>query len=412
MDTNDIHINLPSSKSISNRWLLVNYLCGNSFRLIALSDSDDTQLLRALLYQLYEKKSNTFYCNNAGTVARFITALLAVTPGSYLVTGDERLRQRPIAPLVDALCNMGLSVEYNQEEGFFPLFIKGGLPTRKMVTICPTLSSQFVSALMLIAPSLPNGLTLTLSGKTTSKPYIDLTAHILRSVGVEVKQSRTGGVISVGTFPESLPLRSNVYIEKDWTSASYFYLMATLIPGRRIRLVGLSRDSVQGDSVVEEIFAKLGVKTLEVRSPYRKVSRSLCIIASGKIESRIFISLRNYPDLMPAVAVACAALGVSAYIRGVENLRHKESDRIHAVATELSAMGASIQVLDKELRIRKSVLKPVGHVKTYGDHRIAMAFAPLKLRFPDLVIENPDVVSKSFPDFWNQFNAVLNDGIR
>lgn len=409
MDTNDIHITLPSSKSISNRWLLLNYLCGNSYRLSALSDSDDTQLLRTLLHQLYENRSNTFYCNNAGTVARFITALLAVTPGTYLVTGDERLCQRPIAPLVDALRQMGLSVDYHHKEGFFPLFIKGGVPLRKMVTVCPTLSSQFVSALMLIAPSLPNGLTLTLSGKTTSRPYIDMTAHILRSVGVEVKQSKTGGIISVGAFPISLPLRGSVCIEKDWSSASYFYLMAVLAPGKRIRLVGLSRESVQGDAVVEKIFAKLGVKTLEVRSPYRRESRSLRIVASGKPESRLFISLRNYPDLMPAVAVACAALGVSAYIRGVENLRLKESDRLHAIATELSSMGASVQVLDKELRIRKSVLKPVRPVYTYGDHRIAMAFASLKLIFPNLVIQDPDVVSKSFPDFWNQLNAVLQD---
>lgn len=408
MDTNDIHVILPGSKSISNRWLIVNHLCGNSFRLSSLSDSDDTKLLRRLLKQLSENKSNTFYCNNAGTVARFMTALLAITPGTFVLTGDERLKQRPIAPLVDALRQLGLNVNYNQEEGYFPLFIKGGEPNRKMVTVEPTLSSQFVSALMLVAPSLRSGLTLKMSGKTTSKPYIDMTAQILRNIGVEVKKTKTGGMLSVGAFPAKLPLREAICIEKDWSSASYFYEMAAFLPGTRIRLVGMSLDSVQGDAVVVDFFAKLGVKTTEVRSPYRRDSRSLRIVGEGKPESRVFFSLSNYPDLMPTIAVTCAALGVSAYLRGVENLRLKESDRLEAVATELSAMGVSVQVLEKEFRIKKSVLKPTRPVRTYGDHRIAMAFAPLKMLFPDLQIETPDVVSKSFPNFWEQFNAVLS----
>jgi 3-phosphoshikimate 1-carboxyvinyltransferase len=259
MKTNDIRISLPASKSMSNRWLMINHLTGSHFRINKLSTSGDTRLLRQLLTQLEEGSSDVFYCNNAGSVARFLMPLLAITPGHHTLTGDERLKQRPMAPLIEALRQMGLRVECVGEEGFLPVHIQGGIPTRRTVSVDPLLSSQFVSALLLIAPRMPEGISLTMTQRPTSRPYIEMTCDALRQAGIEVRRSSNGRTYYVQPF-SGRPRASVISIERDWSSASYFYTMALLRPDLRIRLLGLQLDSCQGDSATDAFFRQLGIR--------------------------------------------------------------------------------------------------------------------------------------------------------
>ena len=269
MNTNDIRINLPASKSMSNRWLMINHVIGSHFRIGKLSTSGDTRLLRQLLAQLDESLgkenngSDLYYCNNAGSVARFMMPLLAITPGHHVLSGDERLRQRPMAPIIDALRQMGLRVECTENEGFLPVHIQGGVPVRRTVSVDPLLSSQFVSALLLVAPCLPEGISLTMTQRPTSRPYIEMTADALRQAGVEVRRSSNGRTYYVQPL-QGKPKAAAITIERDWSSASYFYTMAMLRPDLRIRLLGLQLDSCQGDSAAAAFFRQLGVVSTEV----------------------------------------------------------------------------------------------------------------------------------------------------
>ncbi|MCR5445538.1 MAG: 3-phosphoshikimate 1-carboxyvinyltransferase [Bacteroidales bacterium] len=407
MNTNDIRINLPASKSMSNRWLMINHLMGSHFRIGKLSTSNDTKLLRRLLTQLEERSSDVFYCDNAGSVARFMMPLLAFSSGHYVLTGDERLCHRPMAPLIDALRQMGIRVECTEQEGFLPIQIQGGVPNKRTVSVDPLLSSQFVSALLLVAPKMPEGISLTMTQRPTSRPYIEMTCDALRQAGVEVRRSSNGRTYYVQPY-EGRPKPAAITIERDWSSASYFYTMALLRPELRIRLLGLQLDSCQGDNATDRFFRQLGVTSTEVRSPYRATGRSVTLQGGGEHPKSVQFNCIDCPDLVPTFAVAAAAAGVRAVLKGVSNIALKESDRREAITTELHRMGVTVISTDEELHIQPSVLKPKEMVRTYGDHRIAMAFAPLRLLFPDLKIENPDVVGKSFPEFWEEFDKVVN----
>ena len=406
MNTNDIRINLPASKSMSNRWLMINHLMGSHFRIGKLSTSGDTKLLRQLLTQLESGTSDVFYCDNAGSVARFMMPLLAISSGNYVLTGDERLCQRPMAPLIEALRQMGLRVECIEQEGFLPVRIQGGVPNKRTVSVNPLLSSQFVSALLLVAPRMPEGISLTMTQRPTSRPYIEMTCDALRQAGVEVRQSSNGRTYYVQAV-SGKPKPAAITIERDWSSASYFYTMALLRPDLRIRLLGLQLDSCQGDSATDRFFGLLGVRSTEVRSPYRSAGRSVTIQGGGEKAKTVQFNCLDCPDLVPTFAVAAAAAGQRTVLKGVSNIALKESDRREAITNELRRMGVTVNATDEELHIMPSKLKPDGMVRTYGDHRIAMAFAPLRLLFPDLQIENPDVVGKSFPEFWEEFDKVL-----
>lgn len=407
MNTNDIRINLPASKSMSNRWMVINHITGSRFRIGKPSTSGDTRLLRQLLTQLDEGKSDIFYCNNAGSVARFLMPLLAITPGHHILTGDPRLCQRPMAPIIESLRQMGLRVECSEKEGFLPVHIQGGIPTKRTVQVDPLLSSQFVSALLLVAPVLPEGISLTMTSRPTSRPYIEMTADILRQAGVNVRRSSNGRIYYVQPMTAKTKPTA-VVIERDWSSASYFYTMALLRPELRIRLLGLQLDSCQGDSAADAFFRMLGVRSTEVRSPYRAAGRSITLQGGFERGKTVQFNCLDCPDLVPTFAVAAAAAGVRATLKGVSNIALKESDRMYAITTELCRMGGKVNTTAEEMVIIPATLKPVEPVKTYGDHRIAMAFAPLRLVFPDLQIENPEVVDKSFPEFWDEFDKVLN----
>ena len=405
MKTNDIHISLPSSKSLSNRWLVLNHLLGRPFTLRNLSDSDDTALLQTLLGQLRRGSTHEFFCGNAGTVARFLLALLAITPGEWTVDGDERLRQRPMMPLIQALRSMGCPIRCHGQEGFLPLTVTGHTPTHKMVEIDPSDSSQFVSALLLIGPVLPQGLTLTLTDRPASRPYIDMTMTVIQNAGITTSVSANRRVYRVGTAAAAS--QSAVTIERDWSAAAYVYAAAALLPNHRLRMQGLALStSCQGDKVAAEIFSHLGVVTNEVRSPFRRDVKSITVEGTGNHDKTLEYNFIDCPDLLPPVLVTCAALGVKAKLKGVKNLSAKECDRIQVLTDELKKMGCRVSHTETEIRLSSTHLNPTKPVDVHNDHRIAMSFGVLTLIFPDLQILNPSSVTKSFPAFWEQMELI------
>lgn len=408
MRTNDLHIELPASKSLSNRWLVLNYLLKSPFILRNLSDADDTQLLADLLNQLRRGTSNLFYCRNAGTVARFMLAILATAEGNWRLTGDSRLKERPMAPLIECLRSMGCQIVCTENEGFLPLDITGHQPQYKMTEVDPTESSQYVSAMMLIGCTLPNGLTLTLTDRASSRPYIEMTSAVLTQAGIRTTVSPNRRVYRVDALLLGQRIAQQVVnIERDWSSASYIYAAAALLPGLRMRMQGLTyNNSCQGDKVVRDLFEMLGVETREVRSPYRSGVHSITVVGTGRRPNLFEYNFIDCPDLLPTVLVACAALGVKARLKGVKNLRIKESDRLAALQTELQKMGGRMTVTATEVVVHPSQLHPVEPVCAHNDHRIAMAFGVLSLVYPQIAIDNPDSVSKSYPAFWTQLSLI------
>ena len=384
---------------------MLNHLHGGCYQLHGLSTSDDVQTMRRLLSQLKKGDDHTYYCGAAATVARCMTALLAITPGVHLLTGDERLCQRPVTELVDALRGMGLDVSYDRQEGYLPLRIVGGKPRRKMAFVDPSRSSQFVTALMLVGPELEEGITVVLTHKAASRPYIEMTRQLLLSLGIAVEISPNGRNYMVEPR-SSTPQPRGITIEGDWTAASYFYAAAAILPGHRLRLRGIASPSLQGDSIVDELYRQFGVVSRPVKSPYHTRSNSITIVSSGQYARQLRFNFVDYPDLLPTVAVTCAALGVNAHLSGIANTRLKESDRVSVVAELLSDMGCRISISEKEMHILPSKLHPIDHIDPHNDHRIAMAFAPLLLRFPTMTIDHPEVVNKSFSTFWTQFDRL------
>ena len=372
MDTNDTRITLPASKSMSNRWLILNHLLGGKLHVSHLSSSNDTRLLRTLLQQLEKGIDHHFYCDNAGSVARFLMPLLAITNGEHILDGNQRLRQRPMGPLIDALLQMGLRIECLEEKGFLPVRIKGSIPTHRTISIDPTLSSQFVSALLMIAPRLENGMSITMTGRPTSRPYIEMTCDALRQIGVDVRRSSNGRSYYVQPFPTHTK-NISVTIERDWSSASYFYTMALMRPNLKMRLIGLQLQSCQGDSAAHEFFSQLGIESTEVRTPYRTSSRSITLRNTGEYKKQVQFNCIDCPDLVPTFAVAAAIAGVKATLKGVSNIALKESDRMLAITEELLSLGIHTEHNDNILTILPSTIVPTRPIHTYNDHRIAMA---------------------------------------
>lgn len=408
MKTNDLHIALPASKSLSNRWLILNYISNGNFVLRNLSTADDTVLLQALLTQLRHHSGNLFYCGNAGTVARFLLALLSVTPGEWTLTGDERLRQRPMAPLIQSLRSMGCQIRCTQEEGCLPVVINGYMPQYKMVELDPNASSQFVSALLLIGPLLPNGITVTLTDRAASRPYIDMTLRVLEQAGYPASVNAVNRVYRSAPMPPHARKQPRVInIERDWSSAAIIYAAAALLPGFRMRMQGLSlENSTQGDKITAELFRRLGVSTREMRNPYHQNARSIVVQRTTDPEPMFEHNFLDCPDLLPPVLVTCAALGVKARLKGVKNLRVKESDRLSALQEELSKMGGRMTITAHEVRLTPTPLHAVEGLCGHGDHRIAMSLAVLSLAYPGTTIDNPSLVSKSFPEFWAQLELI------
>ena len=400
---------MPSSKSISNRYLILQFLADETFGLENLSESDDTRLMQKLLKTIDRQDEDPddtteLNCQNAGAVIRFLTALLAFRAGTWILGSDNpRMKARPIGPLVDALRSMGIEIEYLEEEGFPPVRVVGkpdALQSQDyIVRVDAGQSSQFVSALMMVAPLFEHGLHIEMIGETkVSLPYIQMTARQMQNCGAVVVFIDGNNIFIDG----SLHAPAQTLIESDWTSASYLYGLLALSEGGSMELPLLFEDSVQGDRIVANWFEELGVETefLEDRVIIRK-NPDTPIDRSPKEYDFV-----HHPDLAQTMAVVCAALGIEVELTGIFGLKYKETDRIVALQNELTRIGARIESSETEnsnrLHIYPSELHPQTElIRTYRDHRMALSFAILAAKYEKVNIEDKDIVQKSFPDFWN-----------
>ena len=390
-------IMLPASKSISNRALIINALANGTHPLENLSDCDDTQvMLRALQAQPGE----TIDIMAAGTAMRFLTAYLSVTPGDRIITGTQRMKQRPIGILVDALRELGANIEYVEKEGFPPLRIQGTTLTKSHISLPGNISSQYISALLMIAPTLKNGLQVTLTGDIISRPYIDLTLQLMKDFGAQASWLNDHEL-----KVEPQPYRSTpYYIEGDWSAASYWHEIVALSKDATITLPSLFRKSYQGDSKMADQFALLGART-----SYKENGITILKPKMVDISQAIHVNLdfTNQPDLAQTFVVTCALQNITFRFTGLQTLKIKETDRIAALICEMKKLGYvlheaedSILYWDGERCERSGEA-----IDTYEDHRMAMAFAPACLVMDNICINNPQVVSKSYPRYWDDLRA-------
>jgi len=386
-------LRITGSKSESNRLLLLqaNY---SNVRIENLSNSDDTRVMQ----QALTSGDSLLDIHHAGTAMRFLTAYLAGKPGKEVtLTGSARMKQRPIQILVDALRQLGADISYLETPGCPPLKIYGSRLEGTEVTLPADISSQYISALLLIAPTLPQGLLLTLEGQIASLPYIKMTLGLLNRLGVQTEMK--GNRIRV--YPKREIPTQTLVVESDWSSASYYYsVIALAAAGSQIGLRSYRRDSLQGDSVLQRIYGELGV-----RSDF-KGDQLILTKEDTQPVSHLSLNLMEAPDLAQTLAVCCFGLGISCELTGLHTLKIKETDRLSALEVELTKLGARVAVSDHSLRLHTgSSLEAGKSVATYNDHRMAMAFAPLALR-TDLWIEDAGVVSKSYPGFWEDFRSL------
>jgi 3-phosphoshikimate 1-carboxyvinyltransferase len=381
---------LPRSKSISNRALIISAVSGGTVDPGELSEAADTLLMQQLLRQDREQTDPVLDAGNAGTVMRFLTAYLAATPGSRTLTGDERMQQRPIAPLVEALRGMGAAISYTGRQGFAPLHIEGRKLRGGTVTMDGGISSQFVSALMMIAPLLDGPLKIQLEGPVVSEPYIGMTASLMRIAGLDVQARLPLVKVPCHSYkPATLPP------EPDWSSAAPWYSMVALREDLELLIKDLDEDSLQGDRVLADHFRLLGVET-------EKAVDGLRVYRGTRPEPGRAISfdLRDCPDLAPSLIVTVAALGMEGHFSGLSTLPGKESDRLQALQAELGKAGIRCSVDSGSLSFIPQAMDLQHPVDPRGDHRIAMAFAPLAANGRPVTIMDPEVVEKSYPGFW------------
>ena len=385
--------NISGSKSESNRLLILKYIFKN-IKIENLSNSDDTIVLKNYL----ESNSNLIDVHHAGTAMRFLTAYLAIqNNNSFQITGSERMQNRPIKILVDALNILGADINYLDKIGYPPLKINGKMLLGGEISLSSEVSSQYISALMLIAPSLKNGLVISLEGSVTSRPYIEMTSSILNRVGI--KSSFKENKISIQSV--KLLEKSIQKVESDWSSLSYFYSIVALSKYSELNIGSYNINSIQGDKKLVEIYKNFGVQT----------SFSNDIITIKKIESKdlnksLKLDLSDTPDITQTIAVTCFGLGLSCDLNGLHTLKIKETDRLEALKVELTKMGAIVSITKDSFHLKKSSeIKSNITIETYNDHRMAMAFTPLAICKP-IIINNPDVVSKSFPDFWDHLKGM------
>lgn len=393
-------ISLNGSKSISNRLLIIEALCGEEFKIRNLSNAKDTETLFRLLRHPNEQIMDA---GDAGTTYRFLTAFLALQEEEQMLTGSKRMLERPIAVLVEALKALGAKIDYVGKEGYPPLQIReGNFDKEEMphINIPANVSSQYISALLLIAPSLPKGLRLQLEGQIVSAPYIEMTLELMAAFGIEYFRAGNSFMIDPQVY------QPHAYaVEADWSAASYFYAIAALFDGElELELDVLKSDSLQGDSVIAEIMQPLGVDTRFLEDG------RILLRKNGKPLPEFFeYDFTACPDLAQTIAVLVAGLEISAKLTGLQTLRIKETDRIEAMKTELEKLGAKVDVGEDWMEIKKGIGTKVSAktvIETYKDHRMAMAIAPLTLKLGKLKFDSKEVVNKSYPAFWTDLKKL------
>lgn len=386
-------INLPASKSISNRALILNALSLSASDIANLSDCDDTNVM----VEAFRSGNSLIDVKAAGTSMRFLTAFLAITPGEWIITGTERMKERPIHLLVDALISLGARIQYLGKIGYPPLKIKGTSLDGGEIFLSGDVSSQFISALLMIAPTMNKGLIIHLEGDIISVPYIKLTLGMMAQYGV--KTHWDGRTIKI--YPEEYKAIHYI-VESDWSAASYWYEMAALLDDSRIELKGLFRDSMQGDSKVSDLFLDLGVATEYTKD-------GVILTKTGRKTKKLFHNFVSEPDLAQTFAVTCCMMEIPFMFTGLQTLKIKETDRIEALKNELKKLGYLLydredSILEWDGERCEPEANPV--IKTYEDHRMAMAFAPAAIKLDHINIAEPKVVTKSYPHFWDDLKSV------
>ncbi len=391
-------INLPGSKSISNRILIIKALSGFDFLIQNLSDSDDTKHLKEAIenYSTY----SIINVGHAGTDMRFLTAFLSIKNGDYELTGSERLQQRPIKDLVDVLKTLGADIYYKNNEGFPPLQINGKQLQGGAVEISGKISSQFITALLLVAPYFTKGLELTIKDELVSKPYVHMTIELMKEFGASViwKDNK----IIVEPIPYTYHKKEFI-VEGDWSAASYYYSVVALSKiGTLLSIKGLFENSLQADDVCSNIYKNFGVKTTFN-------DNEIVISKNSKANTSLLeLDFIECPDITQTIVCSCIGLNVPFKFTGLQTLKVKETDRINALQNELQKFGCAIEITDNSIQWQKIKSEPFNNlsVATYHDHRMAMSFAPLCLLYENIIIENAEVVSKSYPLFWEDVKHI------
>ena len=391
-------IKITGSKSETNRLLLLQALFPN-ITLKNNSNSDDSEVMTTALANIQvPTNNNPIDIHHAGTAMRFLTAFFAIQNKKEVVlTGSSRMKERPIKILVEALNQLGAEITYEETIGFPPIRIKGKNLSKNKVSLPASVSSQYISALLLIAPKLENGLELTLEGEITSIPYIKMTLALLNEIGIKTAFEKN----KISIEPKNTIHNSQLTIESDWSSASYYYSVIALSEiGTQLQLSSYKQNSLQGDSVLAKIYTSFGVET------EFKDNSILLTKTNNKQQSNISFDLSNSPDIAQTIAVTCFGLGFRCHLTGLHTLKIKETDRLEALKAELSKLGATIAVTNDSLTLEHSKnINSNIKIATYQDHRMAMAFAPLALKV-GLIIEQAEVVSKSYPTFWDDFKTI------
>jgi len=386
---------LPGSKSVANRALIIHALSYSPYPIENLSESDDTRVME----QVFNSNTNVFDIGHAGTAMRFLTAFLAQIVGEWTITGSERMKQRPIGILVDALNKLGARIEYLENDGFPPLKIYGSHLKGCVLELDGSVSSQYISALLMIAPTLEGGLTLRLKNKITSRPYIEMTLKLMEQFGVTHVWKGNEIRIAEQTY-KARPFS----VEADWSGASYCYQMAVMAEELDLELIGLTTESLQGDAQIAKWFEQLGIDTVATEKGSK-------LVKNGKaLPKQLNLNFIENPDVAQTFAVLCVMKQIPFHFTGLETLKIKETNRIAALQEELAKFGAQItEPVHGELKwdgtfpLEKQV---VPEIETYHDHRMALAFAPACQVYGPVAILDPMVVTKSYPNYWEDLKKV------
>jgi 3-phosphoshikimate 1-carboxyvinyltransferase len=386
-------LTIPASKSESNRALIIKSLTNSNFEIKNLSDSNDTLVLEKAINQIANNHSEIIEINieDCGTAMRFLTSVLAITKGEFILTGSERMKQRPIQFLVDSLNKINANISYLENTGFPPLRITGSELIGDSISINGSVSSQYISSILMISPLLKNGLKINLEKNIVSEPYIYLTLKMMNHFGIQIQKTENCIVV-----PTQKYIAKDISINGDWSSVSYWYEMAAFSEDMDLKIHGISKTGFQGDEVIAEIFEAFGVKTT-FHENYIHLTKT------GNLVDNFEFDFSNHPDLALTVAVCCAGLKINCNLKGLKTLKDKESNRFAAIVSEIGKLGIPVKSNEideisfnaKEIIFEKNIL-----VNTFNDHRIAMAFAPLACILKEIKIEESEIVKKSYSNFW------------
>jgi len=393
---------IGGSKSISNRFFILNHLAKKKCTPVNESDSEDTQTLKKNLEIISSQNSAILHCGHGGTTFRFLLPVLCITPGEWILDGSERLRQRPHRTLVESLLNLGADIRWKGDSIQPPFFIRGKKLQSLTLTVKSDISSQYLSAILMIAPLLPDGITIELPGKVASESYLLMTLQMMKQFGIQTIYNENKIQVNPGIYTYG---QTRYFIESDWSSASYWYSFLALAEDGKIFLKHFSENSLQGDSVLPKIYEKLGIQTIHHRA---EKGIELTKIPNFQKPDRLEFDMKNCPDLTMALSVTCAGMKIPVVLKGLDTLNYKESERIKVLAEYFRMLQIEVVVDNSTLELKQFPENFPGNLTVFAhdDHRIVMGFSALAFKIPELVIHQPDAVRKSYPTFFKELQNV------